>query len=55
MHISNRGWVPPIFVSPDTDVEPAEFRDELKRQIDRCIKAIQAKRERGNENTTLQN
>lgn len=46
MHVSNRGWVPPIFVTPDTDVESAEFRDELKRQIDRCIKVIQAQREK---------
>ena len=50
MAISHKGWTPGIIVTPDTDLNGREFRDEFNRQITRnmeIIDAYLAKRKRG--------
>ena len=42
LHITNRGWVPPLVVMPDTDINAPQFISTLLEQVERCRKIVDA-------------
>jgi hypothetical protein len=47
LHITHKGWVPPIMVTPDTDLTEPAFSGKVVAQFERSRKAIDALLEAG--------
>ncbi len=46
LHIRHRGWVPPITIMPDTDIDDPQLISAIVEQVARCRKAIDAQAEK---------